>query len=48
MTPLFLGCSEDFVNLATLIMQENHKTIPESVIEVINLYELLSQEIENI
>ena len=48
MTPLILGRSEDFVDLATLIMQENEKTVPESVIEAINLYELLLQEIENI
>ena len=47
-TPLFLGCSEDFINLATLIMQENQKTVPESVTEVRNLYELLLQETENI
>ena len=48
MTPLILGRSEDFVDLATLIMQENQKTVPESVTEAINLYELLLQEIENI
>ena len=48
MTPLFLGCSEDFVNLATLIMQKNKKTFPESVIEAINLYGLLLQRNQNI
>ena len=48
MTPLFLGCSEDFVDLATLIMQKIQKTFPESVTEAINLYELLLQENENI
>ena len=48
MTPLFLGCSEDFIDLATLIMQKIQKTFPESVIEAINLYELLLQENENI
>ena len=52
MTLLFLGCSEDFINLATLIMQENQKTVmqenQESVTEARNIYELLLQEIENI
>lgn len=51
MAPLFLECSEDFINLATLIMQENQKTVmqenQESVTEARNLYEMLLQEIEN-
>ena len=47
-TPFFIECSEDFINLATLIIQENQKTVPETVTEARNLYELLLQEIENI
>ena len=48
-TPSLFGCSEDFLELSRIIMQEKNLTVPKNAADAKScIYIILIQEIENL